>query len=466
MIFILIAIVVIAVIAYASQSKTTQVFDASFIKSGRVANRWNHSFSVGAHDKYMTTASGQKNILICGKSGSGKGVNFIINSILNIARRSNSSIIVVDPGSDIRNNTSGFCGTKAKVLTIDFSNPQSIGFNPFTAFPNDDQIEQQTHTLVVNSGAFSNAESFWLLSAESFITFWTKVVRTQDRKFQTYANVLRLIDCFSTNPSKTTDRLIVRTNPDLITQYKTWVAMPTNTLQGIIAQARACLKIFNNPSVIATTSTEQSIDIEAIRREPHIVYLTTPIPKMDYLRPIIALFIQSLYDKFLSSLPKKEDLTTYMILDECSTYRISNFSTYMSVARKFRIPTLIAVQEKSALQALYHNDSRNVISNCFTQCFLPGTTDINTLKELSQLLGEHWRIDEETKKRMRQPLMSVTELTRLQEHAVVISGSIPSLVKLKPYYTSRRYKRYSEMPPYKTEQTSFSKPEELPFDEA
>ena len=88
---------------------------------------------------------------------------------------------------------------------------------------------------------------------------------------------------------------------------------------------------------------EQSIDIDAMRKEPHTIYLTAPIPKLAYLRPVIAMFIQSIYDRFLKELPEENDLPIFMILDECSSYRITNLSTYMSNARKFLLPTLIAV---------------------------------------------------------------------------------------------------------------------------
>ncbi len=454
---IIIVVGVIFIVSLLVRKKEDIIFEADFVAPNKVASRWNHSFCIGSTNSYLSAEIGYRNILICGKSGSGKGANFITSSIFNILARTKSSMVIVDPGGELLKNTSGYAMRKKAVFSIDYSDPSSMGFNPFTIMTTDDTIDEMVHVLVVNSGAFSGGESFWILSAEQFISFWCKVVVTQEEKYRSFANVLKFIDEFATRPAETTDMLLVKLGKDLCTQYKGYCAMTPATMQGIIAQARACLKLFRNPAVIATTSMEQSIDIDAIRREQQVIYITTPIPKLEYLRPVISMLIQSLYDRFLSRLPESNiDLPVYMILDEASSYKINNFSVYMSNARRFLMPTMIAIQEKSSLEHIYKGLSRNVISNCFTQCILPGTTDANTLRELSQLLGEQWRIDEETKKKIRQPLLGISEISRLEDKAVVVVGSNPTLISLKPFYKHWRYRHYAQLPPYEAK-TNYSK---------
>lgn len=463
MTYIIIGIIMLVLIGV-SQQKPDYSFNASFIAASSVASSFNKGLSLTG-SKHLTRKQSFSNFLVCAQSGAGKSTGIIIPSIFNLGRSGNNTIFCNDPSSEIYNLVSGYLKQQGyKIIRIDFSDIHSTGFNNLQQSQTMSDIQKQAHLILLNTQGDVQGDKFWQTSAEMVITMFGRYLVFHTKpEFRTMANLLRLVETFSVTPEKI-DRLIVRTGDEvLINSYRATVAYSDRVLQSIIAVVRASLFVFTDPAIIQTTSSANSIDIGRIRHEPHAIFLCNPIPQLQYLKPISALFIQSLFNEVLSALPTRNMLDVYFILDEIGTVRFNDLGLVVSQCRKYSTSLLLAFQDYQSLVALYGPEqAHNIKTNCFSQVYLPGQP-LATCRELSTLLGQFNYEDAKNITRQR-PLLSVDEL-RMTDKAVILTGqNAPVHARMTPFYKHWRYSRYAQIPPYQPASKHIVEPPRIPLD--
>lgn len=420
-------------------------FSASFMPSSRVASRLNHGFTITG-TRAITRQLSYSNCMVLGSSGSGKSSCVGISSVFSLSR-GGSSMCINDPSGEVYAATAAYLASKNYTLhRIDFTDPSSGCFNALAHCRSVSDMQKLAHVVNKNSLGESKGDVFWERSCEMLITLFGRYLLFHAApEYRTMANILRLVECFATEPTKT-DKLFVSANhEELLSAYKSFVAYGERTLSSVIATARASLSIFSDPLVARTTSFD-SLDLSRLREDRVAVYIQCPITHAEYLRPVTALFFQSAFNMCMDSLPEKYENSVFFLLDEAGSMRFSALSTTIANCRKFRVGTLLLLQDYQSLIALYNaNEAHNIRTNCHIQIFLKGQ-NLESCRELEAILGRYSYTDGTTER--SRPLMTVDEI-RTSGDAIILCGNHPPIkARMRPYDKVGRFRRYAAMPAY------------------
>lgn len=430
-------------------------YNAKFISASKVLEKYGAGFSVNG--KYCLADESFRHMLICGNSGSGKTTCIIIPSILLIAQQ-NASIISFDPSKEIRYSTSGASKDKfgCEVLILDFSDKESICYNPLKRVKTVSDIKQLSEILI--KSAYNNSgEAFWNKSAEDIITLLIRfLVFHAPSKYHNFFNVLHLLNQFS-NTEKF-DLMMAKTrDEELLNEYKSFISMSDRTLTGIISTAKTALSIFGDDTISSITSGDDQIDFESFRTKKKILYLNSSIPMMNYASVLSSIFFHQFFNHILNQAPNLKDQNPiYFCLDEVASLTIP-LSLVLNYGRKYNIACLCVLQELEQLDFKYgKHEAQNIITNSYTKVFLPGQSHKTSIA-LSESLGKYEYIDESNGSTKLRPLLTSDEI-RLSDRALIFVGqNAPMHQKLYPYYKNKKFKALMEVPPIEPDN-------ELPFE--
>ena len=435
---IIIGVVVLALFT-SGKHKGEHRYTASFGSKYDHFSLLNHGIAIGPLSTTRKLAT--TNIFLAGPTGSGKSTIIITPSVVSIAR-GGSSIVVNDVSGELFERTSGYLSSKGyRILRIDFTNSRfSESFNVLLLCRTISDIQQVCLLVIRNSMGEAKTEIFWEQSSIALLAIFIRyLVFYAEPKYRTLQNVLHLLNKFAVDSSGELAMLFIKTNDkELISAYKAMLVVGEKTLQSIIISTRVALNLWNDPEVCRTT-TANTIDFEELRtgKQPVAIFVSTPLQKLDYTRPISAIFFQSLFDFILSRIPSPTERCIFILLDEFASMTFPNITTTINNIRKTNASICICVQDEMALWALYTQaEAHQIKTNCGCQIFLP-SQPLHTCKELSQILGKYTVIDEETgKEKGTRELMSVDEIRLAKKAIVLINGAAPCLMDLTPYYDS------------------------------
>ncbi|HZY40336.1 MAG TPA: type IV secretory system conjugative DNA transfer family protein [Mucilaginibacter sp.] len=420
-------------------------FNANFGKESDIASRFNKGFLISKHRK-LTRRKSFENILLSGPTGSGKTVRLIAKNLFTLR---NCSIIINDSSKELFLLVSGHLNQFFNILTLNFSDSTiSSGFNVLSRIKKPNDVNKIAHLLVASSLDKGNSsDPFWSLQSKSLLQILIRLILHQPEEYRNMANVLHVLNNFAAQPKKV-DVWIAKTKDEkLILDYKALISTPEKTLQNIVASAKAALQLFDDPEIAKTTAYD-TIDFDQLRQKPTIIFLQNSISDQKYISILNSIFFEQLYGHILQELPGKNELDTFIILEEASSMYIPMLPLALANTRKHRVGNLICVQSPNQLKTLYKDEADNIASNCVTKIYLPGQTSMEVLRDLESLSGKCIYIDEKKQERVKQ-LLTVDEIRLLPENrTLILSGNHPFIKgRTSPYYKSLRYKGYAKIPP-------------------
>lgn len=459
-----ISILVLICVAYVLLSSKEQDHDykASFGSPGKYFGYVNKGFAIG--NRALTKSQSRSHFFVSGASGSGKSVLIAVPGIMALSR-GKSTIIVNDISGELWNYTSSHLVKKGyEVLRLNFSDSKySESYNPLLSCNTISDIQKVAMMVVRNSLGESKSDPFWEQSAIMLISLFIRYqVFHLEKEYCTLHNTLLLIQKFATD-GDVCDRLIAKTNDeDLLAEYKAFLVSGEKTLQSIVATARAALHIFCDTEVQKTTA-KNTIDFAMLRQKPVAIFLSNPLKDLEYLKPLTALFIQSLFNFVLARLPDKNDKhDIFFLIDEFASYSFPGITVTISNLRKYAGMCII-MQDDSALVARYGQaDANQIKTNCSVQCYLKGSP-LRVCKELSQTLGNYTYTDDRGVKRSRE-LMTVDEIRMTDACIVIINNKPPLRFVPTPFYKSIRFRHLAKALPYIGTEKEVTPPPRIKFE--
>ena len=424
---------------------TPKAHTATFGKETDIASRFNKGFLISKHRR-LTLRKSFENLMLCAPTGAGKTTRFIIKQLLLLK---NCSIIVNDPSGEVYAKTSGYLSQFFKLKIINFSDSKvSFGYNLLSRIKSKQDINKIADLLVrasLESG--KGNDPFWGLQTRALLSICIRIVLYQSEPYRNMANVLHMVKLFSAEP-KTTDYIVVQSKDEqLLLDYKAMVAMPEKTRQNIVASATASLQIFESEEIARMTAIDH-IQLEELRKTPTIVFLHNKIGDMKFITTLQSIFFTQLYTYLLDHLPKKDELPIHIIMEEASSLYIEGLPIFISNTRKHQVSNFLCVQSLQQLKSQYGDDALSIFANCGTRLFLPGTSDLQTLKEIEVLSGKTTVKNKEGKEVVKS-LVTIDEARRLKENrTLILSGNVPIIKGYSsPYYKSYKYKKLTALPP-------------------
>lgn len=431
------------------EHKDTGEHEASFAKPWQVgASRFNHGFCIdGLH--FLTKKDSYMNASVFGFSGSGKGVSVVVPSIFSLIR-GRSSIIVHDPSSETLSIAAPALHKAAyDIQVFNPSDPEhSESFNPLAYCHDWSEIKKLSHVHVRNALGDAKGEVFWNTSSELLYSMFGKyLVEYAPKEVAHIASILRLLEQFSAKP-ELVDKLFVATHDEaLLSSYRAANSMGDRTLASVVANTRAVLSLFQDESIVRTTSAN-TIDFAKLRSgdRPTALFISTPIKDQSYYRPLSAMFFETLFNELMHHLPDKNDRSVYILIDEASSLRFSALGTVISNIRKYRCGIMLVLQDYQALVAQYGAaEAHNIRTNTYAQIYLKGQ-NLDSCRELEAILGK--RTIEDKRGKRTQNLMNVQNIRTSKDAIILLGNNLPLKRRMVPYFEHLWFRYLSQLPPY------------------
>ncbi len=420
-------------------------FESAFGYESDIAGMFNKGFVISTYRKLSRKKSFQ-NVMVAGPTGSGKTQRLLLKDLFTLK---GCSVIINDPSRELYEYASGYLNQYFKIQTLNFGkSSQSSGYNILSRIRKASDVNKIAHILVASTlDKNGRGDAFWSIQAKAIIAVFIRLVMYQPKECRNMNNVLYCLNSFVATPEKVDAWLVKTGDKKLLLEYKAMVGIPEKTLQNILAGAKAALQLFEDEEIAKVTSHD-SIDFEALRQKPTIIFLHNAISDMKYINILNGIFFEQMYGYVLEKLPTKKELDLFIILEECSSLYIPVLPTAISNTRKHRVGNLICVQSPSQLATFYQDDAVNIAGNCLTKIFLPGITSMETLKDLETYGGKSIHIDDKGTERIK-PLITIDEIRLLPEDRTLILSSNNPLIKgrTSPCYKSWKYKEYMAIPP-------------------
>lgn len=422
--------------------------NAQFGDESLIASSFNKGILISKNKK-LTRQQSFQNVMICGGTGSGKTSRYLIKAVLELK---NASIIINDPSKEVHKYTSGYLSNKGFLIkTLNFSESSiSSGYNLLSRVKKSNDANKLANILVTATLEKGNGggDPFWSLQTKNLLTILLRLIQYQPEQYRNMANVQHLLSVFAIKP-QFIDALILGTkDKNLIMEFKSLIATSEKTMQSITSSAKASLQAFSDEEVRKVTSID-TISFEEFRQRPTVLYLHNSIADMKYNTTITSIFFQQFYEFILSRLPYKNELDVFVMLEEASSLFVPVLSIALANTRKHRVGNILLLQSENQLNTLYGNDdAKNLSSNCITKIYLPGISNLNTLRDLEALSGKTTYKDESGKEKTKS-LLTIDELRLLNENlALILCANHPFiLAKTSPYYLSFKYSRRASYPP-------------------
>jgi type IV secretion system protein VirD4 len=423
-------------------TKRKHGYDADFTKPEKVLQKNGGGFMIST---WSTSMKESHEHLVCfGGSGSFKSSAVAYPTCLNA---DNVSLVIHDPKRELIRTAGAFQKKGYTIQVIDYNNPQaSEGFNGLAKSNSTSDLFRISHILHRNALEHSS-DDFWIKSSENLVSLFERylVEYGKDKRYATIPNVLEMVNRFAYAP-ESIDTLMAGTSSQMINEYKAIVALPPNTLLGIIASAKAALQIYSSPNIQQLTSFD-SVDFERFRKEKTVLFLCSSAGDASLYRGISACFFEMLWNYLLRAEPQKNDLSLFLIIEECASMHLSSLSSAISLLRAFRCSIALFLQDYNQLEHEYGRyEAANIVSNCATKIFMPGAKSLETCKMLETMLGKY-TYTEDGKTSVRE-LLTSQEIRQLKEILVLSKNRSPLLLPVRPYFEQPRFRKMMQNPPY------------------
>ena len=242
--------------------------------------------------------------------------------------------------------------------------------------------------------------------------------------------------------------------------------LPHETRGSVLGTAMAIFRAFGSPRVRAATSCtprdtgDDTLNIARLLRDNGTLYLVSPEYEQAELRPLFVALVQAVYRaavdvsaNLLDGAPLNPPLL--LMLDEAGNIAPLQSLPKIAATGAGQGITLMTIwQDRAQIRELYRDAERTLISNHTTTVWLPGSQDLDTLKLLSDLIGDQW-VAASTVSAAPDGGLSVSEgservdvappaFLRTLRHgsAVMLTGnSPPALIRTHAYYEQHRWRR-------------------------
>jgi type IV secretion system protein VirD4 len=349
----------------------------------------------------------ERNILLFGPNGCGKGTRFLMPNLLQMQ---DCSLVVVDPKGELAAVTAPYRREVGEVVIINpfgvltdipgYEDLKSAGFNPLRALdPRLPSFNADASWLAEALITIEGGEPHWPRSARKLISALIMYVCLELGEKATLGDVRRLLTEPSVEPSKehpeglglvnTARKMYAAQLPrrDLTLRMKAGQFMQVNReIQSIVSTADTQTEALDDAE-IAGDLAKPGINFRDLKKRPITVYLILPPDMMErhgrWLRLVISSALRAVMRR-----REKNDMRVYFLMDEFAALgHLSIIETTWALVRGYGIQLVPVLQDLNQLKELYRDRWQTFIGMAgVTAAF--GPNDLETADWLSRRSGD------------------------------------------------------------------------------
>ena len=350
----------------------------------------------------MSKLDSFKPVLVTAPAGASKSTGFVIPNIINLLDDRNV-IIATDPAGEIYNATSSYAKEKGydiKVLKPD-DLQNSLLFNPLSYIDKngkkfDGDIAKVAHILAT-ANSTGRGEKIWETGTAEALELAIYALFQQPEQYRNLGQIRHLLNNFGVSGDAWLN-MLMSCNTSVQSAWSGFTANDSKMMASFLSGAKSSLKPFTNPDLIKLTSSD-TCDIQDIRKRKAIWYIILPETEVSFYGWMLQLFYTTVFSQLTRTLPSKEDLDVFILLDEFGNSGkllsgdggSGGIDTMLTTLRKRRVAISALVQtERSQIHAIYGRDAGNTIVEAFQhKLYLSGGHSEETCESLSKRLGNY-----------------------------------------------------------------------------
>ena len=416
-------------------------YDASFGSVSAEFRKKGSGFYVGT--EWSTDASALNTHAVCfGGSGSKKTSCIVIPLLL---QSQTTSYIIHDPSRELVEKCSADMNSRGyDVMVYDLDHPDnSISFNCISLATSESDIAKIAKVLTKN-GIGESQYDYWAQSAEEVIAFFAFVLwRYAEPKHVHLPSVAHFLHVFSAQPEVIDQWMIEHAEEQILTRYRSLVAVPERTRQSTLATAKNIMAIFNDTEVGKLVS-RNDIVFSDFRSTKKALFICGSPQQAERCKSISSLLLESCFANMLHTLPSKDQQGVVVCIDEAALLNLSGLPRVLELGRKYSLSVLTLWQDFGQVQYLYgKHHASNILANSKLKIVMPSGISIDMCSMISELCGKFQYTDEDGVTRSKE-LLSVQEIYQLQKILVLNGNSKPCLIEPRAYFEDARLLRRTQ----------------------
>lgn len=343
-----------------------------------------------------------RNVIVCGSSGSGKTLSFLEPRLLNTYK--SSLFLSVAKRRLVQKYAPVFLRRGYRVLDLDFTDPahSSDGFDPLSHISSCTDVQFLAECIVyADRRHFPSAgDPYFDRAAIELLSALLDYTRRQIRN-AALSDTLALLDALRIEEHNglirtSLDRRfreLEETAPDCFALrcWNKFLQLPVRTAGCVLSALSTAATALFTPELRKMISAGAAVDFEAAAREKTVVFVTVS-PVNRALHTFVNLFFrQAIKDlfEFAERQPTGElPIPVSFLFDDFAVgSRLPDFPECISVFREKNISAAILVQSESQLQSIYgENDAVTIINNCDTYLYTGGM-DLKTCRNIGERMN-------------------------------------------------------------------------------
>jgi len=324
--------------------------------------------------------SADGHILIIGGAGSGKTSGIAIPTIMSWKNR----VFAIDIKGELYEKTRA-ARSEANIKVFNPTDRNAYRYDPYYMLRNTDDLSGEARSLALSICPISAdiKDPFWIRSAQYMLTGFIVYLFNRGLNF---AESMRVIK--SDNVKNLIAEIMESDDTRAITEVSQFDGMNDKTLSGVFSELSNHITVFATSDDLQNALNGEGCCITPADLENgYDIFCCIPEHKLDQWKDLFGMMC----NQFLKAFERRPDSNTTPILfliDEFPRLgKIETVSTGLATLRSKKIHIALCVQSKSQLNAIYGNDTSEVIAdNCSYKAILRAS-EPNTQEWCSKLVG-------------------------------------------------------------------------------
>lgn len=342
---------------------------------------WNKGIVVDGKRRISRTKT--IHALILSPTGGGKSV-WIANNLL---KPKSDSYVVTDTSGELFALTAKYLEKKGYTIlhcNLSQDGKKGLRYNPIAFIKSDSDIVRFSKVLLQSQGLDKGNDPFWQISTEQLFFILIKAILNMDSDKQNLTTLSGLIDLCSADIEEAEGVLTSFMDDELYLKFSAFKNYSEKLRTSVLATASAVLSPLND-SYIKELTSGNDLDISLLRKQKTILYIQNSERDLSHTAFIRNLLLKDVFYNLLAPRGKKEK-RVFAFLDEFANVYIPDFTTLITVCRKYDLNLICAIQDLQQLRQNYPNAEATILSNFQMKIVLAGL-NFESAEQISRLLG-------------------------------------------------------------------------------